>query len=390
MFGWEFPPNNRGGLGTACEGLTKGLNKQGADIIFNLIIADNLYINSKRIQFKTIDSPLTAYMTPEEYNSCSQDVLCSKDKGSNADIYGRDLFDEVRRFAEKAKVIARFEDYDVIHAHDWMCYPAGIEASKISNKPLVVHVHATEFDRSGGHPNPYVYQIEAQGLKAANKIIAVSNYTKNMIVNNYGIDPKKVEVVYNSIEYNDKPKPSRFGDSDQVVLFLGRITLQKGPDYFIETANKVLKYKPNVKFVMAGIGDMYPKMVEKAAALGIGNKVLFTGHLSGRDVERAYEIADLYVMPSVSEPFGLTPLESIMNNTPVIISKQSGVSEILCNALKVDFWDTDEMTNKILGVLNYAPLKNTLLVNSKDEISSFTWDESAQKCMGIYNQVLCS
>jgi len=269
-----------------------------------------------------------------------------------------------------------------------MTFRAGIKAKEVSGKPLIVHVHATDFDRTGGNPNQAVYDIEKEGMRAADKIIAVSNYTKDMIIKHYGISPNKVEVVHNAVEQEvNIRKDSKIEHQDKIVLFLGRLTLQKGPDYFIEAAHRVLQILPNTKFIIAGSGEMYRRMVDRAAELGMGKNMLFTGHLTGEDIDRAYQMADLYVMPSVSEPFGITPLESLKNNTPVLISKQSGVSEVLKNALKVDFWDIDEMTNKIVSVLSYSPLKKSLIENGQRELEKITWDNAADKCINIYSKL---
>ncbi len=399
MFGWEFPPFNRGGLGTACYGLTKGLNSQGVKVTFvvprgqphssaqlNLIVADNLYVGNEKLKFKLINSMLKAYMSEEEYDIQKTKLFQSHDS-CQGEIYGKNLYEEVERYSEKAKVIAKFEDFDVIHAHDWMSFKAGIKAKKASGKPLVVHVHATEFDRTGGHPNQLVYNIEREGMHAADSIIAVSNYTKDKIVNHYGIDKNKVHVVHNAILKENRKSEFEKKLTNKTVLFLGRLTLQKGPDYFIEVANRVLQHDPDVRFIVAGSGDMYGKMINKVAEYNIGSKVLFTGHLSGDDVNKAYRMADLFIMPSVSEPFGITPLEALKNNTPVIISKQSGVSEVLTNALKVDFWDIDEMVNKTLSVLNYSSLKETLTDEGVSEIDQMDWTDAAIKCINVYNQV---
>ncbi|GAH90104.1 unnamed protein product, partial [marine sediment metagenome] len=249
--------------------------------------------------------------------------------------------------------------FDIVHAHDWMTYPAGIAVSAISGKPLIVHVHSTEFDRSGENINQMIYDIERQGMEWADKVIAVSYFTRNIIISRYGISGEKVEVVYNGVERNGNWSLAEtgIGKDERIVLFLGRITMQKGPEYFLQAAKKVLDVMDNVKFVMAGAGDMMHRAVEMAAELGIGQKVLFTGFLHGEDVQKIYKMADLYVMPSVSEPFGIAPLEALDNDVPVIISKQSGVSEVLMHALKVDFWDVDEIANKIIAVLKYPPLE---------------------------------
>lgn len=398
MFGWEFPPYNKGGLGTACHGLAKGLSKNGIQVTFvipkalgkldsdfvDLISAEDCIIDIQRIS-----SPLSAYMTPEEYQ---QEIL--RDNFSptkKIEIYGKDLFLEVERYARKAGAIAKEKAHDVIHAHDWMAYKAGIAAKKISGKPFIAHVHATEFDRTGGNGvNQYVYSIEREGLHAADRIIAVSQFTKDKIVEHYGITPEKIEVIHNAVEFNKDSFRSHEGgmQGDKVVLFLGRITLQKGPDYFLYAAKKVLEYMDNVTFIIVGSGDMQPFLIEKSAQLGIADKFLFTGFLQGKEVDRAYRMANLYVMPSVSEPFGITPLEAMRNNVPVIISKQSGVSEVISHCLKVDFWDVDEMASKIISVLEHQELHSSLCKNGSNEVRKFNWETPARKCIDIYNRIV--
>ena len=396
MFGWEFPPNTRGGLGTACYGLTKGLSHHGTDIILvlpkgdnvhnhlNIITTDNLYIGNAKIRKRYVDSLLGAYMSEGEYSDEYKKLMFGD--GRTGEIYGKDLYEEVERYANKAGIIAEFEDFDVIHCHDWMTYKAGIEAKKRSGKPLVVHVHATDFDRTGGHPNQHVYDIERAGMHAADRVVAVSNYTRNLVMKHYGVPAGKIDVVHNAVEKKTAVHAQKF-TKGKVVLFLGRITLQKGPDYFMEAESRVLQYQPDTKFVVAGSGDMYRRMVDRAAELGIAKHVLFTGFLRGPDIDRAYQMADLYVMPSVSEPFGITPLEALRNSTPVLISNQSGVSEVLPNALKVDFWDIDEMTNKIVAALNYSPMRTELSQNGMEDVRRLNWDDAAAKCMHVYNQL---
>jgi glycosyltransferase involved in cell wall biosynthesis len=397
MFGWEFPPHNSGGLGVACKGLANAIVKQGATISFVLpkkmncdnspfkfIFPDN---NSDGLEIKNIDSLLSAYVTSESYQKLLKN---NKENG----IYGYDLFNEVRRYGQEARKIALKEKFDIIHAHDWLSIPAGIEAKKVSNKPLIVQVHATEFDRTGGNNvNQQVYEIEKQGLSMADKIITVSKFTKKKVVRHYHINPEKIEVVYNAIKQEPFISPKRNFQSlkkgnKKIVLFLGRITLQKGPDYFLRTAKKVLERNSDVFFIVAGSGDMKFQMIEESASLGIADKVLFTDFLRGEDLISAYQSADLFVMPSVSEPFGLTPLESLLQKTPVLISKQSGVSEILSHSLKADFWDIDEMANKILSVLKYPALCQCLSENGNKEVKEISWQDSAIKCLKIYNQVL--
>ncbi len=303
--------------------------------------------------------------------------------------YGGDMFSEVQRYAALATEIARNETFEVVHAHDWMTYAAGLAVAGLKGVPLVVHVHSTEFDRSGVHVDQRIYDIERRGMHGAIKIIAVSHLTKAMIVHHYGIDPAKVEVVYNAIESNGQtahfdPEKYAIKTDEKIVLFLGRITMQKGPEYFLAAAKKVLEVMDNVKFVMAGSGDMIRRTIEMAASMGIGHKVLFTGFLRGADIERVFKMADLYVMPSVSEPFGIAPLEAMSHDVPVLISKQSGVSEVLTHALKVDFWDITEMANKIIAVLKHPPLAAALREHGSFDVARLSWTDSAKRCVEIY------
>jgi glycosyltransferase involved in cell wall biosynthesis len=394
MFGWEFPPFNTGGLGTACYGLTKGLSNHKSEVTFvvpyaksakadyvKLVSAEGL----SKVTIKGIESPIKGYMTSEEYE-WSKEALKQGDS-KTVKIYGKNLFHEVELYAKKAELIAKHENYDVIHAHDWMTYKAGMRAKMISKKPLVVHVHATEFDRTGGlGVNQDVYDIERKGMHAADAVIAVSQFTKNKIVEHYGVPAHKVHVVHNAVEQRDVSEAKK--KKNKLVLFLGRITLQKGPDYFVYAAKRALEVDPNIRFVVAGQGDMTAFMIEKAAELGISDKFMFAGFLRGKEIDDAYKMADLYVMPSVSEPFGITPLESMANGTPVLISKQSGVSEVISNCLKADFWDIDDMANKIVSVLRHDVLHEALTENGGNEVRKFNWDDSALKCINIYNSVL--
>ncbi len=304
--------------------------------------------------------------------------------------YSGDLVADAHRYARLAVALARRVRFDVIHAHDWLTYPAGIAIKHLTGRPLIAHVHATEFDRSGEHVNQQVYEIERAGMHAADRVITVSALTRNMCVNRYGVPAEKIEIVYNGVDREEMQpeRGTRIERGDKIVLFLGRITMQKGPEYFIAAAKRVLEKMDNVKFVVAGSGDMAMRMIEMAAALGIGHKVLFTGFLRGRDVDRVFSMADCYVMPSVSEPFGIAPLEAISHDVPVIISKQSGVAEVLTHALKVDFWDVREMANKIVAVLRYPALSQTLREHGEFELRGLTWDGAAQRCVRIYREAL--
>jgi glycosyltransferase involved in cell wall biosynthesis len=427
MLGWEFPPFISGGLGTACYGLTKAMSKLGLEVTFVLPKAIPVDSSStcvkmrtpadinysklgeefdpalKNIKFKTIDSALKPYATAETYRHEIEDLIKAKQKrggiigisaandaGDNGH-YSGDMYSEVHRYASSAVKLAMQEDFDVIHAHDWMTYPAGIAVAAVTGKPLVVHVHSTEFDRSGENVNQMIYDIERAGMHVADKVIAVSYLTRNIILARYGVNGDKVEVVYNGIERNGNGLTlgkTEVSKDEKIVLFLGRITMQKGPEYFLGAAKKVLEVMDNVKFVMAGSGDMMRRSIELAAELGIGSKILFTGFLRGDEVQKVYERADLYVMPSVSEPFGIAPLEALNNDVPVLISKQSGVSEVLTHVLKADFWDVNEIANKIVAVLKYPPLQMTLKEHGNFEVRKLRWEDAAEKCKQIYLQLL--
>ena len=308
--------------------------------------------------------------------------------------YGGDLMTEAQRYARFCVELARGEELDVIHAHDWLTFPAGLAVAAATGKPLVVHVHSTEFDRSGENVNQQVYDIERRGMHGAMRVVCVSRFTADIVQHRYGIDQAKIDVVYNGVE-NGQIMGHGVGRAairkgDKVVLFLGRITMQKGPEYFIRAARKVLDKFERVKFVVAGSGDMAESVVQLAAEQGIGQKVLFTGFLRGKDIERVFKMADLYVMPSVSEPFGIAPLEAISHDVPVIISKTSGVSEVLKHALKVDFWDVEEMANKIIAVLRHPPLSSTLREHADMEVRQLSWDGAAKKCLHVYEKAVAT
>lgn len=423
MLGWEFPPFISGGLGTACYGLTKAMGRLGIRIAFVLpkahradssgpirVLGAEGYIKDEEVSefdhvsFHEISSSLRPYISDssEKGHLRGRGPFRKGDKyytriwrsegPEQVENYPQDLSQQVHRYTLKVMEIATIEDFDVIHAHDWMTYPGGVAVAEATGKPLVVHVHSTECDRSGDNLNQIIYDIERRGMHLASKVIAVSNYTKNIIVRRYGVDPEKVKVVYNGVEHNDGDQSVfSFDDPDKmdkIVLFLGRITMQKGPEYFLMAAKKVLEKIENVKFVMAGDGDMTNRMIEFAAYLGIGHKVLFTRFLKGIDVDRAYQMADLYVMPSVSEPFGIAPLEALKFKVPVIVSKQSGIAEVLTHALKVDFWDVHQMANKIVAVLKYPTLSRVLQEQGHSEMYKFRWEDAAEKVKGIYEEVL--
>jgi glycosyltransferase involved in cell wall biosynthesis len=310
-------------------------------------------------------------------------------RGGGAPDYSGDLLAQSEAYARFVVESCRGRDFDVIHAHDWLTYPAGIALARVTGRPLVVHVHSTEFDRSGEHVNQPVYNIERRGMHSAVKVITVSMLTRNICANRYSVPPAKCEVVYNGVDLDPRQAGvTTIGRRDRIVLYFGRITMQKGPEYFVHAAKRVLEKFEDVKFVVAGSGDQAQRMIGLAAELGIGHKVLFTGFLRGKDIPRVFSMADLYVMPSVSEPFGIAPLEAIGHRVPVLISRQSGVSEVLQNALKVDFWDVDDMANKIVAVLKYPPLQRTLVDHGFDEVRGLTWEGAAKRCEDVYAMAL--
>jgi len=421
MFGWEFPPHISGGLGTACYGLTRALAGFDVDMIFvvpklfggedgsfmQLKEASNIEITKEKtdteefwekLKYIEVGSSLIPYLDPEVYTKLFEHTILDhneikskifSEKFDFSGEYGTSLLEEVSRYAVVASVIAAGNDFDVVHAHDWLTYPAGIAAAEISKKPLVIHVHATEFDRSGENVNPNVFEIEKRGMLAANTVITVSNLTRDKVVNRYGIDPNKVITVHNGVDFGtgDFPDIQR-GVKEKVVTFLGRITFQKGPEYFVEAAYKVLQKDPNVRFVMAGSGDMMYRMIRRVAALKIADKFHFTGFLKGDDVLKMFALSDVYVMPSVSEPFGISPLEAMRSNVPVIISKQSGVAEVLKHAVKLDFWDVDAMADAIYGLINYEGLTKMFKNLGKKEVENIKWDNAAFKVKNIYESLI--
>lgn len=422
MFGWEFPPHITGGLGTACFGLTKALLKQGAEILFvvpkaygdedqsavRIVNASDVTVDIKneiyreywkQITFLEIGSNLIPYVSPEEFERMTKENTFDRSDYESSVFserfnftgkYGKDLMREVSRYALVASTIAASNRFEVIHAHDWLTYPAGIAAKKISGKPLVVHVHATEFDRSGENINQNVYDIERKGMEAADMVITVSHLTRHIVTERYGIDPDKVVTVHNAVEPPENPSVLHIKKhvKEKVVTFLGRITFQKGPDYFVEAAYKVHEKDRNVRFVMAGSGDMLNRMIKRVAQLRMSTSFHFTGFLKGEEVDTMFAMSDVYVMPSVSEPFGISPLEAMRSNVPVVISKQSGVAEVLHHALKVDFWDIDALSDSIYGLLHYEALSKMFSKHGKEEVDNMKWDDAAVKVRMVYEMAL--
>ena len=413
MFGWEFPPHILGGLGTASYGLTKGMHNCGdMDITFvipkpwgdeerdfaNIIGACNTPVAWRDVNWDYVENRLGKFMDPQLYFDMRNKIYADfnymylNDLGC-IDFSGRypdNLIEEINNYSIVAGVIARTIDCDIIHSHDWLTYPAGIHAKNVTGKPLVIHVHATDFDRSRGNVNPTVFGIEKDGMTHADHIITVSNLTRQTVIDKYGIDPAKVTTVHNAViplsdDLLSIPKPD---NKEKVVTFLGRITMQKGPEYFVEAAVKVLQKCHNVRFVMAGSGDMMDQMIALAAKRGIADRFHFTGFLRGRQVYEMLKASDVYIMPSVSEPFGISPLEAMQMGVPSIISKQSGCAEILNNVIKTDYWDIDAMADAIHSIISYPAMYESLKNEGLEEMKGITWEKAGQKVIDIYNQVI--
>ena len=426
MFGWEFPPHIAGGLGTACYGMTRGLARNGVEVVFVMPRAygdeDQRFVRVvnasdvetigtrdhefseellEKVSFIHIDSNMLPYISPEEYAAYHDEFVRSgrthewtdvwKQRYTFSGKYGANLMEEVARYAMVAAQVAKDLEgqFDVIHAHDWLTYFAGIAAKRVSGKPLVVHMHATEFDRSGENINRRVYAIEKAGMQAADRVIAVSELTRRIVIGKYGIPADKVVTVHNAVRFGESEEaaPER-AVKDKVVTFLGRITYQKGPDYFVEAAAKVLQRVSDVRFVMAGSGDLMNHVVRRVAQLGIADRFHFTGFLKGGEVQRMFRLSDVYVMPSVSEPFGISPLEAMRSGVPVIISRQSGVAEVLDYAIKVNYWDVDALADAIYGLLTYPALGRMFASKGLEEVTGLKWPNAAAKIKTVYETVV--
>ena len=424
MFGWEFPPHIAGGLGTACEGIVKGLAYNGVETLFvmpsasgdedqsatTIINASDVAVDTvsetveeylDKVKFIHIGTNMVPYADPEEFSRLVDEdrkrqvkdfSISYGQKYKFSGKYGANLMEEVARYAMVGGTIAmqRKDEFDVIHAHDWLTYYAGIAAKELTGKPLVIHVHATSFDRgSVDNIDTRVFAIEKKGMMMADRVVTVSNLTRNIVINRYGIDPGKVVTVHNAVDFSGRENlVVERGVKEKVVTFLGRITYQKGPEYFIEAAAKVLKRTKNVRFVMAGSGDMMNRCIRHAARLGISDRFHFTGFLRGADVRKMFALSDVYIMPSVSEPFGISPLEAMQMGVPSIISKQSGCAEILDNVIKIDYWDINAMADAIYSIIKYPAMFNELREQGLAEVNQITWDKAGAKVIDIYRNLI--
>lgn len=393
-FGWDFPPAKNGGLGVACYGLTRELTQQGVEVVFVLpktqAVLGNLQFlfadNERLVKIRPVESSL------QPYKSSDTLVETYDEFGRRVSTY-RTMLQEVHRFAHKAAQIAKEEKFDIIHAHDWSSYLAGVAAKIASGKPLILHVHATSFDQAGGdNVDPEIYKIEKEAFALADSVVTVSNYTKNLIVDKHRVDPEKVAVVHNGCDENicePEYRPTLEELKKQgkkIVLYHGRITIQKGVDYFVNAAKRVLDAYPDAVFVVSGWGDMSHQVMQQVGAMGLSKHFIFCGALWDEDRDRMYQAADLVVMPSVSEPFGLVPLEAIQMGTASLISKQSGVGEVMAHVLKVDFWDVEDMANKIVAALRYEVMNKQLVSEGRNELKSLSWGRAASKMCELYRR----
>ena len=424
MFGWEFPPHIAGGLGTACEGIVKGLAHNGVETLFvmpnasgdedqsatTILNASDVAVANvsstveefiNKVKFMYVDSNIVPYVDPDEYYAAiekmraeglTQTTVGFGQKFKFSGKYGANLMEEVSRYAQVGGTIAmeHKDEFDLIHAHDWLTYLAGIAAKELTGKPLVVHVHATSYDRGDEkHIDTRVLDIETRGMQAADRVVTVSDLTRNIVINKYGIDPAKVVTVHNAVDFSGRENLEvERGVKDKVVTFLGRITFQKGPEYFIDAAAKVLKRTKNVRFVMAGSGDMMNRAIAQVARLGIADRFHFTGFLRGMDVQKMFALSDVYIMPSVSEPFGISPLEAMRTGVPSIISYQSGAAEVLKYALKVDFWDVDALADDIYALVSYPALTAYASKQGFDEVNALKWNGATAKLKKVYESLL--
>lgn len=413
MFGWEFPPHILGGLGTASYGLTKGMHNNGdMEITFvipkpwgdeekgfaNIIGANCTPVAWRDVSREYVESRIGKVMNPQLYFDLRDHIYADFNYMRLNDLgciefsgrYPDNLIEEINNYSVVAGVIARTIPCDIIHSHDWLTYPAGIHAKNVTGKPLVIHVHATDFDRSRGNVNPTVFAIEKDGMENADHIITVSDLTRRTVIEKYGISPDKVTTVHNAVIplSDDLLNIPRREKKDKVITFLGRITMQKGPEYFVEAAAKVLQKSKNVRFVMAGSGDMMDDMIRLAAKRNIADRFHFTGFLRGKEVYEMLADSDVYVMPSVSEPFGISPLEAMEMGVPSIISKQSGCAEILDNVIKTDYWDIDAMADAMHALTTYPALHKELRDRGIEEIHTITWEKAGKKVIDIYKKVM--
>ncbi len=404
MLGWEFPPFYSGGLGVATKNIAEALANHGGDITFAIPffiyknVQDGVHdlpfeLTSTRLgsfsyDVKQIPTAISSpYISEEQYRAEYESMFTDAGISSGFGVYGASLFMEIERYAQEMEQFVQGKHFDILHAHDWITFHAALRIKQHLNIPFVAHVHATEMDRTGSNPNQDIYERERESLHAADHIIAVSNHTKNVLIEHYGLPADKIEVVHNGVEALEYEKPPVLSHDKKTVLFLGRLTIQKGPDWFLRIAKRVLDHSPDVQFIIGGTGDMMPRLMSEILQDGLSNNVFCLGFLGGKDKEYAFASADVYVMPSVSEPFGLTAVEAAQRGVPVVLSHQSGAKEVLSHSLAADFWDTDKMANHILAVLEYSPLQKMLSEKAEEQVNQLSWHEQVKGIIKLYQSL---
>jgi glycogen(starch) synthase len=398
-FSWEYPPAKNGGLGVACFGLTRELLHDGVEVTLVLPKTQEtrgdvrvLFADTERL-VRMSENEQT-FPGPYHHATTMIDSIVGYEATGKPIYRSRTILEEAHRFAHQAAIIAKMEDFDVIHAHDWTSYLAGVAAKIASGKQLVLHVHATSFDQAAGdNVDSSMLKIEHEGFMMADKVVAVSEYTRQMVITKHGVDPSKVEVVHNGCDAEEvvelEPTLQALrAQGKKIILYHGRISIQKGVDYFVQAARRVVDENPDVVFVISGWGDMATQVIEQVGAMQLSEHVLFAGATWEQERDRLYQSVDLFVMPSVSEPFGLVPLEALQHGTPSIITKQSGVAEVLTHALKVDFWDVDEMANQILSALRYPVMGEQIVQEGKLQLLGLSWKKAAIKMHQLYRNLL--
>ncbi len=434
MFTWEFPPLIAGGLAMACYGMVKALLQSGIEVDLVLPTKDMVYFPLRKVE--DADTLPVVFLDPikhKEYERITHETLTKRleylgvsfspetyingselkswtkvvekvvvEKHHHTTIQEKiwqdlkiyllgeeNIFKKVQELTVRAEKFAKTLDFDLIHSHDWLTYPAGMLAKRLTGKPLIAHMHATEFDRSGGVGDERIHNLEYDGMSYADRVICVSKYTANMVISRYHIDSGKIRIIHNAYDVGDliaDQKDRIF--KGPTILFLGRITLQKGPDYFIEIANEVLKVHPHARFIMAGTGDMSRKLLHRSAFLRLRNRFIFAGFLNRKQVETILNSVDIYILPSVSEPFGIAPLEAMAYGVTAIISKQSGVSEVVNHAYKVDFWDTKKMSEIVNYLIENPDECQEMGEKGRLEVQSISWSEAADKIISVYDEML--
>ncbi|MBN1175851.1 glycosyltransferase family 4 protein [Candidatus Woesearchaeota archaeon] len=420
MFGWEFPPYFAGGVGMVCYELVKHLAAKNVGIDYvmpympddlssnlaNLIDVSRLVSETElkkyNLTFSRVPSLMAAYQTLEEYEQTLRtlteqqpETITSRrrENDSTKKMYGENLLEEIDLFAKRVAAMIEkgaFRDCDVIHAHDWTTGRAAAVAKRMLGKPMIIHCHITEINKNAGAGvTPEVYAVERENFMAADKVVAISGLIKQTLIDHYGVPEEKIELVHNGgVEMGPvKVTSHEFKGDQKIVSYMGRITGMKGPLNFIDVANLVLKHVPNTKFIIAGSGDQLQACIDKVNACGISEKVYFHGFYTRDEAELFYDLSDVFVLPSLLEPFGVTPLEAMSKDTPTVVTKQSGVSEVIDHAFKADFWDINKMASQIISLLSYPVLHETMKVNGFKEAKATTWEKPAGLCLDLYNRL---